>query len=184
LPWQLIRLATKAAESDVAARVSETPYSVAVNIVLTEVERLIRRLTSDLKRGQAAQVGALLKDIHDAARGLRTEMDLSVDSPWARRLSNAHAEIAALLRSHIESMPGRVRRLLRPRPTKEIAPGSKLDESDVEETEALIGLVGACRIYAGELAINEMTLRAYSELQHYLEANTQTLIDALRAAQP
>lgn len=183
-PWQLIRLATKAADSDVATRVSETPYSVAVNIVLTDVERLIRRLTGDLKRGQAAEIGALLKEIHDAARGLRTEMDLSVDSPWARRLSSARAEIATLLKNHIESMPGRVRRLLRPRPSKEIAPGSKLDESDVEETEALIGLVGICRTYAGELAINEMTLRAYSELQHYLEANTQTLIDGLRTANP
>jgi hypothetical protein len=184
LPWQLIRLATRAADSDVATRVSETPYSVAVNIVLTDVERLIRRLTSDLKRGQAGELGALLKEIHDAARGLRTEMDLSVDSPWARRLSSARAEIATLLKDHVESMPSRVRRLLRPRQGKEVAPVSRLDESDVEETEALIGLVGICRIYAGELAINEMTLRAYSELQHYLEANTQTLIDGLRTAKP
>jgi hypothetical protein len=182
--WQLIRLATKAADSDVATRVSETPYSAAVNVVLTEVERLVRRLTSDLKRGQAMQVGTLLKEIHDTARGLRTEMDLAVDSPWARRLSNVRAEIAALLKYHIESMPSRVRRLLRPRPSKEIVPGSILDEGDVEETEGLIGFVGACRTYAGELAINEMTLRAFSELQHYLESNTQTLIDGLRTAKP
>jgi|HubBroStandDraft_6_1064221.scaffolds.fasta_scaffold07653_4 hypothetical protein len=182
VPWQLIRLATKAADSDVATKISETPYAAAVNIVLAEVERLVRQLTSDLKRGQAAQVTALLKDIHDIARGLRTEMDLVADSPWARRLSAVRAEIAALLKIHVESMPGRVRRLLRPRPAKEIVPGSKLDETDVEETEALISFVGACRTYAGELAINEMTMRAYSELQHYLETSTQTLIDGLRTA--
>jgi hypothetical protein len=151
---------------------------------LAEVERLVRQLTSDLKRGQAAQVTALLKDIHDAARGLRTEMDLAVDSPWSRRLSAVRAEISALLKYHVESMPSRVRRLLRPRPTKEIAAGSRLDETDVEETEALIGFVGACRTYAGELAINEMTLRAYSEVQHYLETSTQPLIDVLRTAKP
>jgi len=75
-----------------------------------------------------------------------------------------------------------VRRLLRPRPAKEIVPGSTLDETDVEETEALIEFVGACRTYAGELAINEMTLRSYSELQHYLETGTQQLIDGLRSA--
>jgi len=181
-PWQLIRLATKAADSDIATRISETPYAVAVNIVLAEVERLVRQLTSDLKRGQSSQVTAVLKDIHDSARGLRTEMDLAADSPWARRLSAVRAEIAALLKHHVESMPSRVRRLLRPRPAKEIAPGSKVDESDVEETEALIGFVGACRTYAGELAINEMTARAYSELQHYLETGTQPLIDGLRTA--
>jgi len=184
VPWQLIRLATRAADSDVATRVSETPYAVAVNVVLAEVERLVRQLTRDLKRGQAAQVTALLKDIHDAARGLRTEMDLAVDSPWSRRLSAVRAEISALLKYHVESMPSRVRRLLRPRPTKEIAAGSRLDETDVEETEALIGFVGACRTYAGELAINEMTLRAYSEVQHYLETSTQPLIDVLRTAKP
>jgi hypothetical protein len=180
--WQLIRLATKAADSDVATKVSETPYALAVNIVLGEIERFVRQLTSDLKRGQAANVTALLKDIHDIARGLRTEMDLVADSPWARRLSAVRSEIATLLKYHVESMPSRVRRLLRPRPTKEITPGSTLDETDVEETEALIGFVGACRNYAGELAINEMTMRSYSEVQHYLETGTQPLIDALRTA--
>jgi hypothetical protein len=183
-PWQLIRLATKAADSDVATKISETPYSLAVNIVLAETERLVRLLTNQLKRGQADQVTAVLKEIHDAARGLRTEMDLASDSPWARRLTAVRAEIAALLKDPVESMPGRVRRLLRPRSAKEIVPGSKLDEGDVDEADALIGFVGACRNYAGELAINEMTLRAYSELQHYLEANTQTLIDGLRTATP
>jgi hypothetical protein len=155
-----------------------------VKIVLTEVERLVRKLKSALKRGQANELAGVLKEIHDTARGLRTEMDLAVDSPWARRLSNVRAEIATLLKHLVESMPGRVRRLLRPRPSKEIAPGSQLDDTDVEETEGLIAFVGACRTYAGELAINEMTLRAYSEVQHYLESNTQMLIDGLRAAKP
>ena len=41
--WQLVRLATKAAGSDVAARIEETPYSVAVAIVLTEIARLVAR---------------------------------------------------------------------------------------------------------------------------------------------
>jgi hypothetical protein len=109
-------------------------------------------------------------------------MDLAVDSPWSRRLSAVRSAIAELLKYHVESMPARVRRLMRPRPTKEITPGSRLDETDVEETEALIGFVAACRTYAGELAINEMTLRSYSEVQHYLETNTQTLIDGLRNA--
>src|SRR5262249_31055245 len=40
-PWQLIRLGVKAAGSDIAARVAETHYGVAVNIVLAELERLV-----------------------------------------------------------------------------------------------------------------------------------------------
>ena len=40
-PWQLIRLGVKAAGSDTAARVAETPYGVAVTIVLAELERQV-----------------------------------------------------------------------------------------------------------------------------------------------
>jgi hypothetical protein len=180
--WQLIRLATKAAESDNAARVAATPYAAAVNIVLAEVERLVSELKADLKGGRGVAVIALLKVIHDAARGLRTEMDLSVESTWSRRLMAIRTEISNLLKSEIESTPGRMRRLLRPRPAKEIAPGSVLDPDDVAEVEALIGFVDACRKYAGELALNEMTLRTFSEIQQYLEASSQLLLDALRGA--
>src|SRR5262249_61740599 len=35
-PWHLIRLALRAAESDKAARIAETPFAVAVTLVLDE----------------------------------------------------------------------------------------------------------------------------------------------------
>ncbi|MEX0840977.1 MAG: hypothetical protein WD039_01635, partial [Xanthobacteraceae bacterium] len=125
---------------------------------------------------------ALLKAIHDAARGLRTELDLSVDTAWGRQLAAIRTDISSLLKSEIESMPGRARRLLRVRPAKEVAFGSALDTGDVAETEALIGFVDACRKYAGELALNEMTQRSYLDLQQYLENSTPALIEGLRQA--
>lgn len=85
VPCQLVRLAIKAAETDQAARVAATPYALGVTIVLEEMERIMSVLRADVKAGRFAAVGGLLKDIHDAARMLRTEMDLSGDSPWARR---------------------------------------------------------------------------------------------------
>jgi N-acetylglutamate synthase/N-acetylornithine aminotransferase len=45
-----------------------------------------------------------------------------------------------------------------------------------------VELVGVCRLYASELAINEMTMRNFTELQHYLETGTQSLLDSLRRA--
>lgn len=180
--WQLIRLATKAAESDKAARVAATPYAPAVTIVLAEVERLVGELKADLKSGRGVAVIALLKVIHDAARGLRTELELTVDSAWGRQLAAIRTEISSLLKSEIESAPGRLRRLLRPRPAKEIAAGSALDADDVNEVEALIGFVDACRKYAGELALNEVTLRTFTEMQQYLESGSQALLDGLRNA--
>ncbi|HEY6381681.1 MAG TPA: hypothetical protein VIY07_07730, partial [Pseudolabrys sp.] len=86
-PWQLIRLGVKAAGSDTAARVAETNYGVAVNIVIAELERMVAELREDLRTGQGIAVRSLLKTIHDSARGLRTELALPVDSTWGRTLA-------------------------------------------------------------------------------------------------
>jgi hypothetical protein len=181
-PWQLVRLAIKAAETDVATKVAGTSYAVAVTIVIGEMERIVGVLREYIQRGQFGAVGELLKDIHDAARTLRTEMDLSGDSPWARQLATMRATVSKLVKGEIETVPGRVRRMLRPRQTNETRPGSTLDESEVAETEALIEFVGVCRNYASELAINEVTLRVHSELQNYFETSTSPLLDSLRMA--
>jgi hypothetical protein len=181
-PWQLIRLGVKAAGSDAAARVAETHYGVAVNIVLAELERMVAELRDDLRSGQGIAVGALVKTIHDSARGLRTELALPIDSTWGRALAAQRTQISDLLRVEIESMPGRVQRLLRPRPSKDIRPYSLLDPNEVAEVEALVEFVGICRYFAGELAINEMTQRALSELRQYLDNGTRALLDSLRHA--
>ena len=77
-----------------------------------------------------------------------------------------------------------MRRLLRPRPTKEIAPNSTVDPGEVQDTEALIEFVGACRAYASELAVNELTTRTWSELEQYLDTTTTALVENLRNAGP
>jgi hypothetical protein len=103
-PWQLIRIATRAAETDEAARIAETPYGRAVTMVLGEVECMVNDLRSELKAHRP--VTSLLKNIHDAARGLRTEIDLSGDSPWSRQLTAIRTEVSNVLRGEIESTPG------------------------------------------------------------------------------
>jgi hypothetical protein len=179
-PWQLIRIAARAAESDDTARIAETPFAAAVAIVLSEVENTVGELRTELKAGRP--IASMLKSIHDAARGLRSEMDLSVDSAWSRQLAALRADVSGLLKAEIDSTPGFVRRLLRPRPAKEIAPGSRLDGLDVSEAETRVEFVGACRHYASELAINEATMRAHSDLTLYLETGTKVLLDSLRHA--
>lgn len=178
--WQLVRVATRAAESDDADRIAETPFAMAVAIVIGELESLASELRAELKAHRP--VTALLKTIHDTVRGLRTEIDLSGESPWSRRLAAFRTEVSNMLRAEIETTPGRVRRLLRPRPAKEIVAGSLLDATDVDDVEMLVEFVGACRNYANELAINEATTRSYSELQLYLESGAKVLLDGLRHA--
>jgi hypothetical protein len=108
-------------------------------------------------------------------------MDLSGSSPWARQLAAIRSEVSKLIKAEIDTVPGRMRRLLRPRPANEMARGGTLDQSEVDETEALIEFVGICRNYASELAINEVTLRVHSELQNCIETSTAPLLDSLRS---
>jgi hypothetical protein len=182
-PWQIIRLAIKMAASDDEIRVAATPYGVAVTIALHDLSFLAVRLRSDIKRGHFDSVAEHLKTLHDGVRGLRTELDLRNDSSWGRQLASIRADISSALQSEIDSVPGRVRRLLRQRTDKDIAAAATINAADVDETAALIEFVAVCRTYAGELAINEVTLRTYSDLQHYVEQSTEALVQSLRGSE-
>jgi hypothetical protein len=181
-PWQLIRLPIMAAGTDVAARVAETPYAVAVDIILADMERMSTHLRDSLKAGRRDDLAEILKEIHDAARALRAEMDLSGDSAWARQLAALRAEVSRVLQAEIDNLPGAVRRVLRPRSPKELRGDSAVDAAEVEEIEGKLELAATCRNYASELAISEATRRIHSDLQNYFDTGTQALLDRLRAS--
>jgi len=180
-PWQIIRLATKIAASDDELRVAATPFGVAVTIALHDLADLASGLRADIRRGHFANLGDTLKTLHDGVRGLRTELDLRAESTWGKQLTAIRADISNALQSEIDSVPGRVRRILRQRADKDIPAGAGVDGSEVEEVAALIGFVAICRNYASELAINEVTLRTYSDLQQYVEKATEALVQSLRS---
>jgi len=182
-PWQIIRMAIRMAASDDELRVAATPYGIAVTIALHDLSCLAATLRSDIRRGQFDNVTEHLKILHDGVRGLRTELDLRNDSAWGKQLASIRADISSALQSEIDSVPGRVRRLLRQRADKDIPAGAQVDATEVDETAALIEFVAVCRTYASELAINEVTLRTYSDLQHYVEQSTEALVQSLRGSE-
>jgi hypothetical protein len=183
-PWQVIRLAIRMAASDDEMRVAATPYGIAVSLALHDLYCMAARLRMDIRRGQFVNVGDNLKALHEGVRGLRTELDLRNDSSWGKQLASIRADISNTLQSEIDSVPGRVRRILRQRTDKDILAGARVDNTDVEEVVSLIGFVAVCRTYADELAINEVTLRTYSDLQQYVEKATEALVESLRGGDP
>ncbi|MCC7348318.1 MAG: hypothetical protein IT538_13075 [Variibacter sp.] len=183
-PWQLLRLAMRAAETDVAARIVPTPMALAVRLVFAQMRSAFQTLRVDVRRGQFAAAGALCRQLHDGIRGLRTEMNLSGDNPWSRELAALRADVSALLKAEIEATPGAVRRLLRVRPAKEILPGTVLDAGEVAEAELRIEFTCACRNYAAELAVNQIAPPAVSELQAYFDSSMPLLLEALKGAGP
>ena len=181
--WQLIRLAIAQAHTDDDQRVAATPFGFAVGMVLDNVVGLVGELIDDLRRGRLDNVVQRLKLVHDALRGLRTELDIAGLrlGPTAR---GDPTSVSDGLNSEIEAVPGRVRRILRQRPDKDITAANRISQDDVVEVAGLIEFVGACRNLASELAINEVTLRAYTDLQQYLETATRVLVESLRACDP
>ena len=132
-PWQIIRIAIKMAASDDELRVAGTPYGIAVTIALHDLFCLATGLRLDIRRGHFANVPENLKALHDGVRGLRTELDLRNDSTWGKQLASIRADISNTLQSEIESVPGRVRRILRQRPDKDIPAGARVDIAEVQE---------------------------------------------------
>ena len=59
-PWQLIRLAIKAAGTDESDRVAETRYAITITAVLAEMEAMIWRLDAALKTADAPRIARLL----------------------------------------------------------------------------------------------------------------------------
>ena len=179
-PWQIVRLAIAMAASDDELRVAATPYGIAVSMAIHDLARIGGILRADIKRGRFDNVPDHLKTVHDGVRGLRTELDVRGDSAWGRQIAAIRVDISNALQAEIDSVPGRVRRLLRQRPDKDISAHARIDPIEVDETVALIDFVAVCRTYASELAINEVTLRTFSDLQHYVEQATETLVGSLR----
>ena len=75
-----------------------------------------------------------------------------------------------------------MRRLLKPRNRREAAAEPLIPAADVAAAEDAVELVLLCRNYASEIALNEATQRAMSELNALLDAGTSALIESLRAA--
>jgi len=181
-PIQILRLVVASLETDSAKRIAETPFAFAIDLVVDETTRAALRLARDMRANSIADVCVDIKRFHDLARGVAGEIDGSDESRWSKRLAHLRAETAALLRSRIDGLPGQVRRLLRPRPKDEIAPGAAIDPHEVADVEGSLEILRACRLYAAEVAVSEVTLRLTSELETCLDTATQALLDSVRTA--
>ncbi len=179
-PWQIIRLAIKMAASDDEIRVAATPYGIAVTIALHDLSCLAATLRMDIKRGHFENVAEQLKTLHDGVRGLRTELDLRNEFELGQATDldpGRHFQLPAI-GNRQRTRPGPAH------PASARRQGHSGRRQDRRQrgrrSRALIDFVAVCRTYASELAINEVTLRTYSDLQQYVEHSTEALVQSLR----
>jgi len=104
-PWQLIRLATKAAPSKNAADIAATPYAIAVSMVLDRVDDNRMALRVALKNNRVLIARALLTEIYDTEYALQVRIDQFEQSEWGARLRQLMDAIAALVEEEISRFP-------------------------------------------------------------------------------
>ncbi len=111
-PWQLIRLATKAAPSKSAADVAATPYAIAVSMVLDRLDDQRATLRFALKNERILVAKEILTFVYDTEYALRVRIDLLGQSDWGRRLDELMAAIAALVEAEVSRFPDNVGHIL------------------------------------------------------------------------
>lgn len=111
-PWQLIRLATKAAASKNAIDVAAMPCAAAVSMVLDRMEDRRTMLRIALKHERILVAKEILVDIYDTEYALRVRIDQLADSDWGRRLDALMASITELVESEIKRFPDNVGHVL------------------------------------------------------------------------
>ena len=114
-PWQLMRLATKAATSKDAADVAATPYAIAVTMVIDRLEDHGAALRIALKHNRVAIARALLADIYDTEYALRVRIDRFAESAWGIRLRALMEAIAAMVAAEVSRFPEEVGHVLNSR---------------------------------------------------------------------
>jgi hypothetical protein len=104
-PWQLIRLATKAAPSKNAADIAATPYAITVSMVLDRLEDKRSALRIALKNNRVLVAKGILRDIYDAEYALQVRIDLFDQSDWGARLRDLMNAIAVLVEAEVSRFP-------------------------------------------------------------------------------
>jgi hypothetical protein len=111
-PWQLIRLATKAAPGKDAADIAATPYAIAVSMVLDRLEDNRSALRVALRNNRVMVCREILADIYDTEYALQVRIDLLDEPAWGARLHNLMNAIAALVEAEVSRFPDNIGHVL------------------------------------------------------------------------
>lgn len=111
-PWQLIRLATKAARSKKAADVAATAYGISVAMVLDQLDDKRLALRMALKHNRIVNAREILVDIYDTEYALHVRIDEFDESDWGARLHAIMDAVGALIEAEVSRFPDEVGHVL------------------------------------------------------------------------
>ncbi len=111
-PWQLIRLATRAAPGRNAADTIATPYAITVSMVLDRLDDKRSALRTALRNDRVLVAKDILIDMYNTEHELRVRIDLLGQPGLGERLDSVMGAITALVEAEVSRFPDNIGHVL------------------------------------------------------------------------
>jgi|GEM_PF-2305397 len=180
-PAQLIRLLTLFEGTDDGARLCKSRYAACAEILLADMDFAAERIAQYISR--PTEFDALLTAIrkfYALANGLSVAVELEGAPDWRKRLAAMRRRASEILSSEVETIPGAVRRALRPRRRDNQPTAASAEE--VAEAEYSLRLMVGLKPYRAELAVNELLGTVASQVEQFMEAANTSIVQEMRTA--
>jgi hypothetical protein len=157
-------------------------FAPCAEIVLAEVDLAAERIRANIKR--PAEFDSLLsaiKRFYALANGLSVGIEMEGATEWHKRLSAQRKRASEILSAEVQTVPGAVRRAMRPRRREGERP-QPVSDDDVEEAVYSVRLMVGLKPYRGELAVNELLGTVTGQVEKFIEATNTAILHELRTA--
>ena len=111
-PWQLIRLATKAAPGKNAADITATPYAITLSMVLDRLDDKRSALRTALRNDRVLVAKDILIDMYNTEHEVRIRIDLLGQPGLGERLDSLMGAITALVEGEVRRFPDNIGHVL------------------------------------------------------------------------
>ena len=180
-PALLLRMALALVGSNDTARLVKTPYAVAVDLFLSELEIETQRIRDTEAAVAVHEATALaMERFHLLVRDLEGLIEIPPSSGWGKRLAGFKAGVSNWLEQTIMTAPGLVRRALRARDVSGQRVG--YDADLIADTERALRIVSIAAFAKDSLAVNTALGRVRRDIEQAFEALSAPLIEELRNA--
>jgi len=181
-PRLLVEMAITLVKSETGKTIAGTPYGAFVDILLSEIGRVI--LLFEERRDIGDDVATLCADLdfyHELVRALEVRIELDGVPEWTRKLAARKRKMSELIAREIEPAPGLVRRVLRYKTVGD-EPLTFDPHLAADATRALRLLVTSRRC-VDSLAVNELEARTWREVTKTIDTMAYTLVERARDAE-
>lgn len=178
-PAQIIRILTEYEDTDQGRRLVESRFAPCAEIVLTDVELAADRIAAHMGRpSEFDRLLVAIKRFYTLANGLGVAIELDDATGWLRRLTDQRKRASEILSAEVQTIPGAVRRAMRPR--RRDGEPAAASQDDIQDAEHAVRLMVALKPYRGELAVNALLGSVVGQVETFVEAANAAILHDIR----